>query len=187
VYVSRNSGVQRYDGESGKLIDSFAEGEGFQDLAILSDGGMLAIPWASGDLVRLDEAGKPTGELTGLMEKASADGNPAKVAVDGLGTIYLLGDDGASVFIFTPEGNYKDRFAVPNSWAFSDLAVDRQGRIYVSTFGLSQGVAVFDANGQPVGEVATGATAFDMTFDDANALYVVTAQQQALKFELGQQ
>jgi hypothetical protein len=57
----------------------------------------------------------------------------------------------------------------------------------VSTFGLSQGVAVFDANGQPVGEVATGATAFDMTFDDANALYVVTAQQQALKFELGQQ
>jgi hypothetical protein len=26
-----------------------------------------------------------------------------------------------------------------------------------------------------------------MTFDDANALYVVTAQQQALKFELGQQ
>jgi serine/threonine protein kinase/sugar lactone lactonase YvrE len=187
VYISRNSGVQRYDGATGQLIDSFADGEGFQDLAILSDGSMLAIPWASGDLVRLDETGDVVGELPGLLEKASDDGSPSKVAVDGLGTIYLLADDGASVFIFTPEGGYRDRFAVANGWAFSDLAVDRQGRIYVSTFGLSQGVAVFDASGQPAGEIATGGTPFDMTFDDANDLYVVTAQQQAQKFSLGQQ
>ena len=187
VYVSRNSGVQRYDGATGKLLDSFAQGEGFKDLAILADGSMLAIPWASGDLVRLDEAGNVTGELKGLMEKASADGSPNKVAVDGLGTIYLLDDSGKGVFIFTPEGGFKDRFAVEGGWAFSDLAVDKHGKIYVSTFGLAQGVAVYDADGRPVGQVSTAGTPFDMTFDDANSLYVVTAMQQAAKFTLGQQ
>ncbi|MBC8077114.1 MAG: protein kinase [Chloroflexales bacterium] len=187
VYVSRNSGVQRYDGATGKLLDSFATGEGFQDLAILSDGSMLAIPWAGDDLVRLDEAGNVMGELQGLMEKASAERGPSKVAVDGLGTIYLLDQSGANVFIFTPEGAFKDRFAVPNTWAFSDLAVDRRGRLYVSTFGQAQGVAVFDADGRQVDEIGTDGAVFDMTFDDANNLYTVTAQQQAVKFVQAQQ
>lgn len=186
LYVSQNFAVSVFDGASGELVGTItdAEGSGFEDLVITGDGGMLGIPWAGDDIVRLDAEGHEVGRLKAILEKADADGQPAAVASDGLGTIYVLDNSGENVFVFGPDGQFRDRFSVPNPWAFSDMAIDGQGRIYVTNF-FGGGIAIFSAEGTSLGSLPSEGIAFDLVFDDKNTLYAVTNAPRVLRFNLG--
>jgi sugar lactone lactonase YvrE len=187
VYVVRNTEAQKYDSE-GNLLGAItdAAGGGFSDLIVLSDGSMLAIPWASADVVRLDAEGREVERLESLLEeRARANTRPSRLAADGVGTFYVLGGSGTDVFVFSRDGQFVDRFSVPGAWAFSDIAVDAAGRVFVSTH--MEGVRVFAADGQELGSIRAPVSAFDLKFDDANHLLAVTALSEVLRLHLAEE
>jgi len=173
VMVAQNFQVSVFDGATGELLTTFtdAEGRGFEDLEILDDGSMIAIPWAGDDLVRLSADGVETGRIPGVLAAADTTIQPLAVAADRGGDLYILGDYGRTVYIFGPDGNYKSKFSVPNGTRFGALAVDSRGRVYVT--GIFQGVHVFE-DGQPVGTIELPSVAFALSFDERGDLYAAT-------------
>lgn len=180
VFVSQNHQVGVYDGASGELRGTItdANGYGFEDMVVTAEGELLGLPWASGDVVRLSATGEELGRLSAPLERADAKDRPQAIAADGLGTLYLLGERGEAVFILGPDGTYRDRFPVAGH-VFSDMAVDGQGRIYVTGFG--GGIQIYDADGRPVGGLTTDASVADIGFDPENRLYAVTNAPRVLK------
>ncbi|GAB4443674.1 MAG: hypothetical protein OHK0015_44080 [Chloroflexi bacterium OHK40] len=184
VFVAQNFAVSIFDGATGTLLGRFtdADGNGLEELVVLGDGSMLGVPWASGDLVRFDAEGRETSRIPELLAAADADGSIHAIAADGQGTIYALDASGQNLFIFGPDGAFRDRFSVPDTWSFNALAVDGQGRVYVSSFG--SGIQVFAGDGRPLGSVATTGSAFALTIDTANYLYAATNAPRVLKVAL---
>lgn len=186
VYVAQNFAVSVFDGATGQLVDTLKDGngDGFESLIVLGDGDLLGIPWASGDLVRLSAEGEEIGRIPDILAAADVNDTPLAVASDGLGTLYLLGSQGAEVFVFSAEGDFRDKFSVSDPTPFGDLAVDGQGKIYVP--GFFGGVQVFAPDGRALGNVVTAGTAFDLTFDDENNLYLATNTPRIVKLRLSQ-
>ncbi len=179
VYVSQNSGVSVFEGASGKLVNTIAGGDGFETMTVLGDGSLLGVPWAGGDVVHLDSGGKEIGRISDIMANADSDGTPGALAADGQGGIYILDGDQKMVYLFSDAGKFRDKFSAPSAWAFSKLAIDGQGRVYVT--GFPGGVAVYSPDGQPAGTIALPGVARDLTFDKENNLYVSTADPKILK------
>jgi sugar lactone lactonase YvrE len=181
VYVSQNFQITKFDGDTGEQVAAFtdSQGDGFEELIVLADGSLLGIPWAESDIVRLSADGEELNRIADPFAAADLEESPGALAADGLGNLYILGDSGENVFLFNPEGRFQDRFSVPDSWSFADLAVDGQGRIYVASF--TGGVQIFAADGSPLGRIAVPGVPFDVSFDDQNRLYVVTNSPQVLR------
>ena len=179
VYVSQNQAVSVFEGATGKLVRTIAEGEGFESMVVLGDGTLLGIPWAGSDVVHLDALGKELGRIADPLKSADASGQASAIAADGLGAIYLLDGDAKAVYIFGPEGKFRDKFSVEGAWAFSKLTIDGQGRIYVGLF--MGGVQIFTPDGSPVGSITVPGVARDLTFDGENNLYVSTSKPRVLK------
>lgn len=180
VYVSQATQVSVFDGASGQQLTTLSNGYGFVDMVITAAGEVLGIPWASDDVVRLSAEGEELERFEAPLERADVSGSPQSLATDGLGTLYLLGERGEAVFIFGPDGAYRDRFSLDDTWAFSKLAVNGQGRIYVT--GFLSGIHIFDGAGRPISSIPVEGVAADISFDDANHLYVVTNKARVLKF-----
>ena len=174
VLVVQNFQVSVFDGATGAPLATFADGQGrgFEDLAVLGDGTMVAIPWASRDLVRLSADGVETGRIPDLLALADSTIPPQAIAADGLGALYILGDGGRTVYSFGPDGAYRDRFSVPDGNPFGELAVDGRGRVYVT--GFFRGVRVFEADGRSVGLIELPGSAFALSFDERGDLYAAT-------------
>ncbi len=181
VLVAQNFQVSVFDGATGALLSTFTDGQGsgFEDLEVLGDGSLIAIPWAGRDLVRLSADGVEIGRISDILAAADTDQAPQALAADGLGTLYILADSGETVYIFGPDGIYRDKFSVPDANPFGELAVDRQGRIYVS--GFFHGVQVFEADGRQAGTVDLDGIAFGLTFDGQNSLYAATNRPRVVK------
>jgi len=103
-----------------------------------------------------------------------------QIAVDGAGNFFLLDGRNFAVFKLSPDGKLLTRFGgratgPPNkmpkgmfSGIIGDLAIDSQGRIYVSQVSR---ISVFDANGNFLNDFKT-TQAFGMTFNDKDELFV---------------
>ena len=189
VYVVQSGKIQRHEGATGKHLGELAypEGWGFDDVVTTPDGGLVAA-WRKhrDDIVRFDPNGKVTrvvrAAVSGQTDESELD---LRVAVDGLGNIYALGTFTNSVFKFTPDGRYVNRFGgrgdQPGQFRSpQSIAVDNQGRVYVSDF---KGVQVFDTNGRYVDVFKPAPIAFGMVFDQNNQLHVA-ARTQVLKCAL---
>lgn len=130
LYVASGGDIYRYEGSSGKGLGKldYEKGKEFGDLAALPDGGVLGV-WYEGrwrlitsleghrdDLVWFDAEGNVVRVLesfiSGQTDDAALD---TKVAVDGLGTIYALSRFDSTVFKFTSQGKYVDRFGETGS------------------------------------------------------------------------
>jgi sugar lactone lactonase YvrE len=104
--------------------------------------------------------------------------------VDGAGTIYALGQWGHSVYIFTSDGRYVNRFGSEGDeeGQFTSpyaIAVDNQSRVYVSDF---SGLLVFASDGRYLDTIPVDGFVYGMTFDDQNRLYVVTSYEKVMRF-----
>ena len=179
VYVVQRGVVTRYEGASGKPAGQlqYPAGWGFDDVAVTPDGGLVAA-WYKGrdDIVRFDANGQTTLTIRNAVSgQTDSSELQTRIAVDGRENIYALGTFNNAVFKFTREGKFVSRFGSDGDErgqfrAPSAIAVDGQGRVYVSDF---KGIQVFDADGRYLDTIKVQGAASGMAFNDKGELFVV--------------
>jgi sugar lactone lactonase YvrE len=184
VYVVQSGAIRRYEGATGRDLGTLASG-GYDDVAATADGGLVAYSFqARDDISRLDTSGRVTkvirAAISGQTDKSELN---ARVACDGAGNVYALGTFNNAVFKFSPEGKFLTQFGSDGDQAGqfrapSAIAVDNQGRVYVSDF---KGVQVFDRQGRYLGLIKVRGAASGLVFNDRGELFVV-ARTQVYKF-----
>ena len=189
VYIAQHGVVTRYDGQSGKPLGSLAysEGDGFDDVTATPDGGLVCA-WYRGrdDLVRFNAEGKAVQTIRAAVSTpADRSELNTRVAVDGRANIYALGSFTNSVFKFSPDGKFLNRFGSPGHQpgqlsGVDAIAVDGKGRVFISDV---KGIQVFDADGRYLSVFKPDGVASGMVFNDKNELFVV-ARNKVIKFAL---
>lgn len=101
--------------------------------------------------------------------------------------IYFLSSSSSAVLRYAPDGRLLTRFGSEGEEKGQfrypqDIAVDGQGRIYVSD---SDGIKVFASDGRYLDEFSVpGGVAFGIESDNQGNLWVVTNKPQVLEFKL---
>ena len=152
LYAIYQSNLWRYDGLSGELLGEVGSGRRFDCVTMTADG-KLVVALDDGfndDIVRMDTNGNQEMRITAALEEIAEHGGIEMLEVDGLGNIYVLPTFESAVFKFAPDGQFLNRFGgegdQPGQFqAPGAIAVDGQGRVYVSDF---KGVQVFDSDGR---------------------------------------
>lgn len=178
VYVVQRGEINKYEGATGRFLGKTGEGGGhYDDVTALPDGGLVAFARKTQDnIVKIDAAG----QVKQVIEKAVSGQTDRselsiRVAADGAGNVYALGEFNDAVFKFAPDGRFQTRFGgdgdEPGLFrAPGAVAVDNQGRVYVADF---KGVQVFDPNGRYLKVIGVKGAASGLVFNDKNELLVV--------------
>ena len=177
VYVVQKGEIGKYEGATGRFLGTVGSGGGYDDAFATPDGGLVAFARRPYDnLLKLDSSG----QVKQVIEKAVSGQTDRselsiRVAADGTGNVYALGEFNDAVFKFSPEGRFQTRFGgdgdEPGLFrAPGAIAVDNQGRVYVADF---KGVQVFDPNGRYLKVIDVKGAASGMVFNDRNELLVV--------------
>lgn len=192
VYVAAYGTILRVEGATGRLLGELGPPDGrywFEQVARMPDGGLLALD-KHDNLVRFDTEGNVTQVFQDVIRSVIGDSESIRdLAVDGLGNIFIAGVFDPTIFKFTPEGRFVDRFGgrgdAPGQFhvAIEAIAVDNQGRIYAADW---DGIKVLDATGGYLGMFEVEGVVRAMVFNDQNELFVVTGAQQVTKFRLSQ-
>jgi outer membrane protein assembly factor BamB len=201
VYVVADEEIKRYEGSTGKSLGSlqYPGGNRFGAIAVTGDGNVYAMWYEARfglitgiqghreDLVRFDSDGKVTQVFRGLVSQQSDYPElDAKIAVDGLGNIYVLASNAEQfIFSYNSDGKFVNKFITrggkPGQLNFPQaIALDGQGRIFVAD---SDGVHVFDSNGEFVDVFPAGGSITQMVFNFKNELLAV-AQTGVQRFAL---
>ncbi len=190
LYVSTGGEILVYNGSTGERLGklNYTPDHDFSSLAIGPDNSLYAVSNGE-DILRFDPTGKLTLKIPAAISSVSGDSElDTHLAVDGLGNIYALGTFNYGVFVYSPQGKYLNKFGGKGegSGKFTSpeaVAVDGNGRVYVSDFG---GVQVFDSDGayQRTFSPAQGTVVFDMHFDTENNLYAVTNAPSVIKYQI---
>jgi streptogramin lyase len=178
VYVVQKGEIVRYEGPTGKLLGPMRPGGGrFDDVTATPDGGLVAFSYQSrDDVLKINSAGEVTqtikAAVSGQTDRSELS---IRVAADGVGNVYALGEFNDAVFKYSPDGRFLTRFGgdgdEPGLFrAPGAIAVDNQGRVYVADF---KGVQVFDPNGRYLGLIDVKGAASGLVFNDAGELLVV--------------
>lgn len=187
VYLISRGEVHKYDGANGQLLGTLANPEDryFETLAIGADGS-LTTAFDSEDILRYD----PNGQLvfsmaqSGLNQTGDAE-SAESLALDGVGNIYLLTGENA-VIRYAPDGRLLGRFGSsgdePGQFrAPSAIAVDGQGRIYVSDI---RGIQVFANDGRYLDKIEVEGYAFALAFDQQGNLWAATNRPRIFKYHI---
>jgi streptogramin lyase len=178
VYVVQRGEIHKYEGVTGRYLGTTGGGGGhYDDVTATPDGGLVAFARKSQDnVVKID----PSGRVGQIIEKAVSGQTDRselsiRVAADGTGNVYALGEFNDAVFKFSPDGRFQTRFGgdgdEPGLFrAPGAIAVDNQGRVYVADF---KGVQVFDQNGRYLKVIKVKGAASGLAFNDNNELLVV--------------
>jgi DNA-binding beta-propeller fold protein YncE/DNA-directed RNA polymerase subunit RPC12/RpoP len=186
VYIPVYGRIMKFDSRGAPLGEIRNSDYHFRHVAIALDGSLVTIAnnedivWLSTDGQIRQVAEKAISTVTGRSETS------ASLAVDAFGRVYLLGTSNQTVFIFGPDGRYINRFGGtgdgPGQFrAASVIAVDPQGRVYVSASG---GVQVFSNDGRYLNVINVRTHAYGMAFDDQNNMYATTNQKTVEKYRI---
>jgi outer membrane protein assembly factor BamB len=180
VYVVANHGIQLFEGATGKFISEIQyPDKGFSDAFIAPDGSLVTTIYTGEDnIIRFDAKGKVNQTIRDVFSSQTGMNEmEMKVAVDGLGNIYALGAFNNAVFKYSPQGKFITQFGSsgdePGQFrAVEDIAVDGQGRVYVSDI---KGVQVFDPSGRYLATIGVEkGVPFGIVFSDQDELFVTT-------------
>jgi streptogramin lyase len=189
VYVVQKGEINKYEGATGRFLGTMRPGGGrFDDVWATPDGGLVAFSYQSrDDVVKIG----PSGEISQVIRAAVSGQTDSselsiRVAADGVGNVYALGEFNDAVFKFSPDGRFQTRFGgdgdEPGLFrAPGAIAVDNQGHVYVADF---KGVQVFDQNGRYIKVINVKGAASGLAFNDKNELLVV-ARTAVWKFPAG--
>lgn len=165
LFVANDRGVFKYEGETGKLIEK-ADRVYPRGLA-LTDGKVIVTEGKSFSI--FDRSLKLIKKVENAAEQANSTFGFDKVAVDGEGTIFMLGRTEKDVFKFSSDGKYLNRFSHGGNSANS-IAVDPTGRLFVAE---TSRIIVLDATGKKIDDIEAY-QAFGMVFDQAGELFVAS-------------
>jgi hypothetical protein len=202
VYVTHTGKIFRFDGATGDLLGevAYSGGQGFTSVAVTADGGLAAGwdgLWRGGlfvnvrsqdNLVLFDRNLHATKTIKRVI--SSVNDNVVfspKVAVDGLGNIYMLSESGDAIYHFNPQGKFVDKFGGKGDGSgrmggAHGIAVDGRGRVFVTGF---QGVQAFDGDGRHLGQIEVRGSADGLAFNANDELYVV-ARTKVMKIVVDQ-
>jgi hypothetical protein len=183
VYILGSGAIWHFEGATGKELGHLdCPGPGrFNDITVTPDGGLVAsLTGISDSIIRFDEAGRTT---LVIQKPVSTQSKTAawelRVAVDAAGNIYALSslsDLSIAVYKFSVDGKYITRFGREGDSAGEfkyplAIAVDGQGRVYVSDSGHLGDIQVFDSNGRYLVLIVSGGS-LGMVFSDKGELLV---------------
>lgn len=192
LYMVQAGTLNRYSQSSGELLGALSYQSdnliSFDDVATATNGDVAAVNFF-GELVRFDSAGN-------LLHLVAIENVPdavsfSELVVDGTGNVYVLGqyedalrDRHHGVFIFNNQGQYVQRFGQsgdgPGEFTSpATLAVDGQGRIYVSDF---SGILVFSNSGSYLTTLPDEGFVFGMVINDAGELVATGNANQVVKY-----
>lgn len=154
VYIAQRGNLYKFEGATGAALGEvrLPERVYVDDVFTLADGGLALVNSGVAEEILLlnpDESVRLR-----IPEVFSANGGrrelSMRVAVDGLGNIYVLGAFNSAVFKFNPEGTFVSRFSSEGNEpgqlrAPEDIAVDGEGNIYISDI---HGIQVFASDGR---------------------------------------
>jgi DNA-binding beta-propeller fold protein YncE len=176
VYVVQKGQINKYEGTTGKSLGTVGGGS-YDDVWATPDGGLVAFTRQSrDDVVKIDSSGQVRqtiqAAVSGQTDRSELS---IRVAADGAGNVYALGEFNNAVFKFSPDGRFQTRFGgdgdEPGLFrAPGAIAVDNQGRVYVADF---KGIQVFDPNGRYLDLIKVKGAASGLVFTDKNELLVV--------------
>jgi ribosomal protein L7/L12 len=176
LFVLQGYDVFRLNRETGETLGKYRV-DAASDLAVGLDG-KLYVPSRRGEITVLSAEGAKLKSVS--VSKDLGIDNVQQIAVDGAGNFFLLDGKISAVFKLSPDGKLLTRFGgrgtgslekMPKTQFYGggeDLAVDSQGRLYVSQ---NVRISVFDADGNFVNDFKT-TQAFGMAFNDKDELFV---------------
>ena len=187
VYIAQKGKITRYDGQTGQSVGEVKYEDGFDDVRVTPDGGLVCAWYRNrDDIVRFDAQGNVIRTIQAAVSTvADRSELNTRVAMDGLGNIYALGTFAEGVFKFSPEGKFMNRFGGSGSQpgqfqAAQAIAVDGKGRVFVSDI---KGIQVFDSDGRYLDTIKVAGSASGLIFNDQNEL-LVAARNKVIKFAL---
>lgn len=194
LYAVQGGNLVRFDRENGQALGTLTyESErpvAFQDVAGAPNGDVVALNHFS-EFVRFDAAGNVL-HIVDVEEAADVLG-VNELALDGVGNVYLLatyedalGKRQNGVFLFSNEGRYLSRFGSngdePGQFTSpSTIAVDGQGRIYVSDFA---GILTFSNSGSYLGVTDTEGFVFGIAFNSQGEMLAVGNANKLFRYAL---
>jgi DNA-binding beta-propeller fold protein YncE len=185
VFIVATGKLYQYDSD-GNLVGQIKAGdiERFSSVTLGADGSLYGI--ADEDVIHFKSNGQVLGSI---QDTFSGNGGKSelnsKIAVDGLGNIFLLGTFNDAVFKFSPDGKFINRFGSdgdqPGQFtAPYAIAVDGKSQVYVSDF---KGVQIFSNDGRYINVINVD-FAYGLTFDDQGKLYITTNQKKVERYVL---
>lgn len=177
VYAVQSGKITSYDGANGTAQGEMGKPaagqyEFYADVCVALDGSLYAIGQNS-NIVHIGSDGAIKNTIK-VADKVGEKVDFDKLAVDGSGILYALDDHQDSVFKFSPDGKYINRFGShgnePGQFSSAfNIAVDGKGRIYVSDAG--RGIDVFDGNGRYLNSFGNGEVIFGIAINDRNEIF----------------
>lgn len=185
VYIPVFGRILKFD-STGKSLGEINLGrDGVESIDIAADGSLVAIA-NSEDILWLTT----DGEIKQRVDKAVSSVSDrtelsAKIAVDGLGNVYVLASFNHAVFIFDSKGKYVNRFGSkgdqPGQFrAPGDIEVDGKGRVFISDIGEIQ---VFGSDGRYIDSFKVN-YAYGLTSDEQGKIYITTNQKKVEKYSV---
>jgi DNA-directed RNA polymerase subunit RPC12/RpoP len=182
VYIVQSGCIRRYEGATGRALGEAMGSRNcpYVDVAVALDGSLWAVSQES--VVQLSRDGAVQRTID-IEEAVDEDASAARVAVAGTGDLYVLDQWKADVYHLNPAGRFVDRFGGGGFPPAEDVAVDGRGRVFVSHLGSA--VRVFDAAGQPLGDIRGPGVVFGITLNDRDQLFATARNDHAIvKYEV---
>lgn len=192
LYAVQGGDLVRFSRESGEVQGTLtyesAVPISFRDVAVAPNGDIVALNHFH-EFVRFDATGAVI-HVVDIEEAAEVSGVNG-LALDGLGNVYVLATyqdvlEGRQfgVFLFSNEGRFRSRFGSsgdePGQFTSPGaIAVDGQGRIYVSDF---PGIMTFANSGSYLGTTDTEGVVFGIAFDRDGEMVATGNANKVLRF-----
>ena len=180
--------VYNADGKLQTTIKPASLKDNYEEIALMADDSLMVVSRGE-NIIHLSNAGKVLSRVDSAISSNGGDTElSAKIAVDGLNNIYLLGSFNSGVFVFNSKGKFMNRFGSEGDQpgqlhGTSAIAVDGKGRIFISD---SKGVQVFSNDGRYINVIKVEYFAYNLTLDDQGKLYLSTNQHKAEKYNIPQ-
>lgn len=165
--------------ETGTLLGEIGDGNRYyESVALGTDDTLYAI--YDDTVVRFKKDYSVDLEIPNAVSSITGDSTGfLKLAVDGLGNIYIANDTPPAIFKYSPQGKFINQFGSETKHAGQfepgkfvspeQLAIDGYGRIFVDDFFYIQ---VFDSSGAYLNNISGGY--YGIAFDGQNNLYATS-------------
>jgi LSD1 subclass zinc finger protein len=191
LYVTAQGVLRRFEAASGEELEPFTDPDRnyyFDDVAVAPDG-RIALVYGGENLLVLNGDLETLFEIPQAVSSVTNDSElDSDVAIDALGNLFVLGSFNNLVLKYSPAGKYVNQFGGAGEGeedgkfqAVGDLAVDNEGRVYVSDI---FGIQVFDGDGRFTEQFKPVRYAHGMNFDLQDRLYIASNEPQVVRMVL---